>query len=991
MRTRFYILVFAFLTKLISAQQSELDFAFSNPVFQNYTMKNGLASNYCYDVLQDYKGYIWIATLNGLSRFNGNAWLNFQQQSKRSKYKLPANWVVDIDEDKLGNIWINTDRGIAMYHHKKDSTISFSEPIKGWGKICCTNTNQILVSSWSGITQLQQKEHQFKSVYDYTVTARNSIPFILKDVNGDSWACPEDNPSLIKINSNTKQLSYYRTINIDGEKQSPIINSITQFSADTLLLITKQSGILKYCTKNNKAFRFLKEQFTDDIELSCGVKYQINNASYFFIGTKKNGLYVVDLKSNRVFTTKHDHNNPTSILSNYITSLTADDNQGVWVGTSAGLSFFHPSLQKNKYYYFFNNSTIPQGALINAVCEVSHHNYLIGTDNSGLFLFNELTHQTESVNHDNSQITSFEKLNENEFLVSSNKGVYNYQISNGACKLYTVGEKGFLYSTLKVKKLSDSLLAFCTYHGLLIYNTRTLKVIYSELTSDKEKNEKQFCKDVLLVNNKLWILRFFDGLEIYDFTTKQMSMPTFTQLKGKPVDYHNLCNNGKEVFIATSAGIIKSHINNNNDYKLLTTKDGLMGDEIENVCSINGNQLYYTTPEGLYNYDIKKASSQLVNTYENYPQKWFNQLSFLNHESVVYTISDYFIVNMPYLNFKNTKAPSLTIERILVNNKEYFNPSDTLVLSHKENTITFQLGALVYPNAPKNIWYYQLDKNDTTIRISSSGEIELNNLTPDEYELKIYSVNGDGQHSLYTKTIFITIQKPFYNRWWFYSLVCFGVVVIFGSLYMYRKKQQLRLTQIRNQISRDLHDELGANVSSINIMVKMLLNKHKEQSDPALTNISKYSIQISDTINDIIWNVNPNFDSISELIKRMTRFASETLEAANINYSINLPDNQLNIVLDNQIKYHLYLIFKEAINNSAKYSNASHVQIDIYYSTGSFSFKIKDNGLGFIEGAIEKGNGLENMRARANEINAELSVASEVNKGVEITVSIKLK
>jgi signal transduction histidine kinase len=301
------------------------------------------------------------------------------------------------------------------------------------------------------------------------------------------------------------------------------------------------------------------------------------------------------------------------------------------------------------------------------------------------------------------------------------------------------------------------------------------------------------------------------------------------------------------------------------------------------------------------------------------------------------------------------------------------------------------LGALVYPNAPKNIWYYQLDKNDTTVRISSSGEIELNNLTPDEYELKIYSVNGDGKHSLYTKTIFITIQKPFYNRWWFYSLVCFGLVVIFGSLYVYRKKQQLRLTQIRNQISRDLHDELGANVSSINIMVKMLLNKHKELSDPALTNISKYSIQISDTINDIIWNVNPNFDSISELIKRMTRFASETLEAANINYSINLPDNQLNIVLDNQIKYHLYLIFKEAINNSAKYSNASLVQIDIYYNTGSFSFKIKDNGVGFIEGAIEKGNGLENMRARANEIKAELSVASEVNKGVEITVSIKLK
>ena len=60
-----------------------------------------------------------------------------------------------------------------------------------------------------------------------------------------------------------------------------------------------------------------------------------------------------------------------------------------------------------------------------------------------------------------------------------------------------------------------------------------------------------------------------------------------------------------------------------------------------------------------------------------------------------------------------------------------------------------------------------------------------------------------------------------------------------------------------------------------------------------------------------------------------------------INYSINLPNNQLNILLDNQVKYHLYLMFKEAINNSAKYSNANLVQIDINYSTGFFLIKIK--------------------------------------------------
>ncbi len=952
-------------------------------------MKNGLASNYCYDVLQDRKGYIWVATLNGLSRFNGNAWLNFQQQNNLYKYRLPANWVVDIDEDESGNIWINTDRGIAKYNYKQDSITSFSNPVKGWGKICCTNTNHILVSSWTGVTQLLPNDYQFVSTYDYTVTARNSIPFMFKDESGNCWACPEDNPSLIKIITNTKQLSYYRTINIDGKNYSPIINSITQYTTDTLLLITKQNGILKYCTKNNKAVRFLKEQIQDNIELSCAVKYQINQATYLFVGTKKNGLYIIDLKNNHVFVNQHDHNNPTSILSNYITSLATDNNQGVWIGTNAGLSFFLPSLQENKYYYFFNNNAIPKGSLINAVFEINRGNYLIGTDNSGLFIYNEESHYTKPIGNYN-QITSFEKWNHEDVLVSTNSGVYVYSTPTGVCTPLLINRKIFKNSTLKVKKLTESLFAFCTYQGLMLYDNKNYKVVYNEIQSNQLKNEKKFCKDVLLVNNKLWILRFFDGLDIYDFTTKKITTPVLGELEGKPVDYHNLCINGHNIFISTSAGIIQSDIAAKSSI-LLKTKDGLMGDEIENVCPLNANQIYYSTPEGLYSYDIKNRVSRLINTYENYPQKWFNQLSFLNHESVVYTISDYFIINLPYTIFNSKSSPSLTIERVFVNNKEYYKSHDTLVLSYKENSITFQLAALVYPNSAKHIWNYKLNKNDTVTKVTSSGEIELSNLLPDDYELTIYSGNKTDTNSFQTKTVFITIQKPFYNRWWFYLLVCLGLFVIFGSLYLYRQKQRLRLTKIRNQISRDLHDELGANVSSINIMVKMLLNKHKEQSDPALTNISKYSVQISDTINDIIWNVNPNFDSISELIKRMTRFASETLEAANINYSINLPDNQVNILLDNQIKYHLYLIFKETINNSAKYSNASHVQIDINYSTGFFSFKIKDNGLGFIESAIEKGNGLENMRMRANEINAQLDILSGLNKGVEVTVLIKIK
>ena len=90
-----------------------------------------------------------------------------------------------------------------------------------------------------------------------------------------------------------------------------------------------------------------------------------------------------------------------------------------------------------------------------------------------------------------------------------------------------------------------------------------------------------------------------------------------------------------------------------------------------------------------------------------------------------------------------------------------------------------------------------------------------------------------------------------------------GVVLLF----YYRQRQREQISTIRNQISRDLHDELGANVSSIHIMARMLVQQGgSEKIRPMLDKISEYSVQVSNTINDIIWNVNPKFDSVAELL-----------------------------------------------------------------------------------------------------------------------------
>jgi ligand-binding sensor domain-containing protein/two-component sensor histidine kinase len=988
-----HILFLFLICKSSHAQRSDLAFAFANPVFQNYTMKNGLVSNYCYDVLQDKRGYIWVATLNGLCRFNGNAWQLYQQQSAKPRYALPGNWVIDIAEDAQGNIRINTDRGIATYQAQQDSIHILRTPVKGWGKILCQG-NRVFVSSWSGIDQYRSVGDSLVHEIHYTGSENNSFMHLYAGADGHVWACPEDNPSLMEIDANSRKMTHHKTIMLDGKSRSLIINAIASYSADTLLLSTKSEGVLKYCSRNQTAIRFLGDVLKPADEFSCALLYKIRGNSFLLAGTKTKGLCCIDLRSHHVYWYKHDQNDPGSLLSDHITALVPDNNEGLWIATSKGLSFFHPSLQKNKYYYFYNNATMPPGVLINAVYKLSDTEFLVGTDQNGLFLHHGVTKETIPIviatvaPTSPVKVTSFCRLNADEIAVGTNRGLFVYHINSHSIKHLLIGGKPFLQSLFAVKMLEGGKLGLCTGRGAVVYDLEDQKVIYSQITADS--SEGNYCKDVFLKGNDLWVLRLFNGYEKHKLSTQQAADLTPKNMIGKPVDYHGFSSASHLLFVATTAGIIVQDLAGTVKAQLLKTPQGLQGDAIENVLYFGNDLLYYTTPEGLYRFHVTQHKSDRIVSYENYPQKWFNQLSLSDDSLLIYTVSDYFMLNDPFFNFKNKMVPKCYVEQVSVNGKPLLMLKDTLTLKHHQNNIVISLAGLVYPESEKNAWYYRCNLPDTSLRQATNGEIVLNNLSPDTYELTIFSVNNEGVRSLHAKKLWLVIRKPFYNTWWFYSILFLLLVLGIYLPFAYRKAQRERLIKIRNQISRDLHDELGSNVSSIHIMAGMLLNRQKNDDDQALRNISRYSVQISDTINDIIWNINPKFDSVDELIKKMVRYASESLDAARINYKVHVPHRLADVEIDNDLKYHIYLLFKEAVNNAAKHSAASLVNISVDFTARVFSFSVKDNGLGFNAGETEKGNGLYNMRSRAKEIKALFTITSAPHEGTEIHLTVKL-
>jgi signal transduction histidine kinase len=155
--------------------------------------------------------------------------------------------------------------------------------------------------------------------------------------------------------------------------------------------------------------------------------------------------------------------------------------------------------------------------------------------------------------------------------------------------------------------------------------------------------------------------------------------------------------------------------------------------------------------------------------------------------------------------------------------------------------------------------------------------------------------------------------------------------------------------------------------------------------------IKESSVLLMEKMDDIIWSVNPKNDSLENLMIRIKRFASNLFEAKDIDYSIDIDDSIRDISLSMDYRQHIYLILKEAINNLVKYSECTNASIQIKKEQGILKISIADNGKGFIYKKINTGNGLLNMKERAQLINAELKIESAPGEGTKILIYSKIK
>ena len=203
-----------------------------------------------------------------------------------------------------------------------------------------------------------------------------------------------------------------------------------------------------------------------------------------------------------------------------------------------------------------------------------------------------------------------------------------------------------------------------------------------------------------------------------------------------------------------------------------------------------------------------------------------------------------------------------------------------------------------------------------------------------------------------------------------------------------KAQQETEKKALRKRIASDLHDEIGGNLNSIGLLSYIIEKQTplNEENTKRIQTIQKISEESALAMKEIVWFINPENNRLVDLAYKMKQDLHERLNHLEIQFMFD--PNQLNIELSIDSRRHIYMIFKECLQNIIKHSEATKVDVVLSYQQGTLFLSIKDNGVGFPIKAYPNGNGILNLKKRATELDASLRVTSEAKKGAEIILEM---
>jgi len=433
-----------------------------------------------------------------------------------------------------------------------------------------------------------------------------------------------------------------------------------------------------------------------------------------------------------------------------------------------------------------------------------------------------------------------------------------------------------------------------------------------------------------------------------------------------------------------------------------TTADGLIDNFIYDIAFDKTNNSWLATFSGLDKIYFLNGRYRISNiTAINNIYMHITKVQVDKHNNIWFSGMKN-IMRIPARYFYASQfVPQLQISRILNGNKSLGIPEDGVILSNTTTTLGFEIAVPSSLYEKRILYSYKLDGTNETEWSSSSKQSTFNfvNLKPGKYKLRVKAFFPSSELNPQE----LTYQFSILPKWWQTGLfkVVIGVLLIAGiiillRLYYERKihkqnallEKHKAIEQERTRISMEIHDDLGAGLTSIRYLATGLTGDSVPVIQEKLSKIVSSSNELIENMNDIVWTMKADNNPVAETLSYIRKHAAEQLEYAGINYEFRFPEI-ISFELTNEQKRNLLLISKETIHNIIKHAHATMVHFSATTENNLFCLSISDNGKGFTENTnLNIGNGLRNMKARAKEIGGNLEVINKKGTTIKLTLEM---
>jgi ligand-binding sensor domain-containing protein/two-component sensor histidine kinase len=981
---------------------------------------NGLSSNNVNCTYQDSRGYIWVGTSNGLQRFDGNKFISFIHRSPFKK-DLPVSDLSQILPAENGAMWLlfSEKQEVGIYNPfsftYQTIRVSTSTPFAARSemRLWKDRNNNIYLFIWKyGVLRYDPAKNSFgddnsfrlpkgwipyKHIYEDTVKNRIWIP------------CPDSGLAVYDINSGKTYTRNNNPLNLPLLQNKDIQTGVSEFYIDS----KRRYWVFNWAGIHQK--RCFDEQgrlLKDTAGINSNPEYsELRN----FFETKdkvlwvfgRNGLFNYDDIHQRFYFYPPGNNSSTGIPYHHVNHMMEDRDGSIWFSTDNGLFFTVPgSGTTGVVNLLFDERN--GGIEITDLLQLAGGQYWLSTWGRGIIsLDKNFDTYPSGIYNAMPQMDTIKRVQYKQTWAL-------YQHSDGKVWIGCQAGKYMIYDTLsrktvfsEIKEAAGSTIRYITgsKNGDIWISTQRGHIIKFDGKQFTLLQQFNTIINKILIDKEgcLWLSTLNQGLICLgpdgrtikkQFTSSAKENALFIN-SGEDIDQIN------DTTIAYGAGALNLVNTKTGQVRQLGFEEGLPGNSIQRIRADRDGNLWIITMNGLCKYNPRnnrftpfgrKDGITLANLTKN--------ADFISKEGLIlFTGANALMYFEPALFENKLPPPNVVITDFKLFNE--YMPVDSLLSLPKlnfaadQNSFTIYFSALSYRQKEKLTYYYKMSGIDKDwVKADRQNYVNYPLLPAGSYTFSVYCENIEGIRSPAVTQFSIYIKPPFWKTYWFGSTVLFLVLLLIYALHRTRVNRLLAVEKIRTRVARDLHDDMGSTLSTINIlstMAKSKLNTDTIKTSEYISKISENSQRMMEAMDDIVWSIKPMNDSMQKITARMREFATSVLEAKNIEVEFSIEEPVYDIKLHMEARRDLFLVYKEAINNAAKYSKAGKVTVTLTTQPNRLHLEVRDNGVGFNVTTADSGNGLGNMQKRAESMNGKLQLISSPGTGTRVLLTIPLQ